>query len=64
MASDLRYFEVKVTSCDNCPRRVSFRCFHPDLWQQSIEHQDATYFANRFNLTPSCPMWNETKEQE
>ena len=61
LASDLRYFEIKVTGCKNCPKYKSVCCgfeFAPYQVRSNAAKQ------NYDHLTPSCPNWNETKEQK
>lgn len=58
----MRYFEVKVTGCNNCPYSEfsygSWVCTHGNVGIETMK----TYDENDQQLTPSCPMWNETKE--
>lgn len=66
----MKYFEIKVTGCKNCPKRqngtgsVGFehasKCWTPSLSQY---HREMLYEQNKDKLTTSCPMWQETKEQ-
>jgi len=60
----MRYFEIKVTACGDCP--------YSNLehgWCDVEDNGGQPYTMrlcreNSDQLTPSCPMWNETKEQK
>lgn len=65
-----RYFEVKVTGCKNCHECYST---YDETWgvtSYSCGHANADvkdkilFQQNKDQLTPTCPMWNETEESE
>ena len=55
----MRYFEVKVHFCMDCPNHndTSRSCNIAPYAQWSKVAAE-----NQYRLTPSCPMWNESKE--
>lgn len=56
-----RYFELKVEKCKGCiyaAKKIDV-CKLASLFKWGIVYQQ-----NKDQLTPSCPMWNETKESE
>ena len=61
-----RYFEVKVTGCNNCPEPY----YDPNYGVYGCGYNDAigkefkTFKQNQNTITPSCPMWDMTKESE
>ena len=60
-----RYFEVKVTECGNCPEPYydeaysAYGCGHND----AISKEFKMFKQNKDQLTPSCPMWEQTKPE-
>lgn len=62
-----RYFEVKVTNCGNC-QRADFSGFGEcnEEYERTANFADShrVFTENRNQLTPSCPMWDKTKESE
>lgn len=59
-----RYFDLKVTGCCECPCRRGDICYHYKMNLKPNSLCEKTYEENKDQLTPSCPMWNETKESE
>lgn len=58
-----RYFEVKVTGCIECKFQMEGdRCYK--ICSMDIGKSTQTFEENEYELTPICPMWNETKESE
>lgn len=55
-----------VKSCFNCPmaNRSVYQCTKYRRDDQSTTGAFRVYEQNKDQLTPSCPMWNETKESE
>ena len=59
-----RYFEVKVRSCSECPfadNADQMDCLH-DFKTAALA--STRWIENVQRITPSCPMWNQTKESE
>lgn len=60
----MKYFEIKVTNCTECKHRFGAYCCHdPICLRKSPEQRGIIFDENCQELTPSCPMWQETKEQ-
>lgn len=63
-----RYFEVKVERCGDCSflhysDESGNMCLH-DSTPDSRDIRQTIYQQNKHQLTPTCPMWGETKESE
>ena len=55
----MKYFEIKVINCTECPNKGEYQ--ECDL--APFKKWEEVYEENKDQLTPSCPMWQETKEQ-
>ena len=60
----MRYFEVKVTGCYSCAFYREQTDSMVDRCIKVFLNQVTTFRQNKDQLTPSCPNWNETKEQK
>ena len=62
-----RYFEVRVTGCKNCHLSDCDMevCLHGIVFTEHQNRRASQRFSENFKaLTPSCPMWEQTKESE
>jgi hypothetical protein len=62
-----RVFTVEVTGCKNCPSaNPNAHCCtkNPAIDHESYVAAYRIYQQNKDQLTPSCPMWDKTKESE
>lgn len=62
-----RYFEVMVTGCNNCPSH-EWRTYNDTVCGEWCGESDNESWHlirdNKYAITPSCPMWEQTKESE
>jgi hypothetical protein len=61
-----RYFEVKVTGCNSCPKKnIKYDCCDVDfdVGAAYLKYHEI-FKQNKDQLTDSCPMWEQSKESE